>query len=264
VLIANLRAVPDLDATGICSRVLAWGGGVGGARQTLADTTRSAPAGYTLSTSGNYLKHDAAEAAYGRIEYVLSAPDVVASDTTPTQKQQASDTLYDRALTYLQRHNAPLQHYEMDVVKAAETLTPGQTIRLVYHEWVDAYHAINVNADLWILETTEEITADGRRVTGLSLSNVVAYPPTQNGADMLVAALQDAASGQGVTPPQAGVTSFGRGIPHYLTVENGQITQVFRTEPIGDGIYDIGVGPLGNMGEVTIRNGVITAITEPT
>jgi hypothetical protein len=264
VLITNLRAVPDTDATGICSRVLCWGGGVGGARPTLADCTRTPPAGYTLSTTSNYLKCDAAETAYGRIEYVLTAPDVVAADTTPTQKQQASNTLYDRALTYLQRHNAPLQNYAMDVVKAHAELTPGQTIRLVYHEWAATYHAVNINADLWILETAEELAADGKRLTGLSLSNVVVYPPLQNGADMLVTALEDLKSGQGASPPQAGVTSFGRGVPHYLTVENGQVTQVFRTEPIGDGIYDIGVGPLGNMGEIHVTNGIITAITEPT
>jgi len=264
VIIRDMRAAPDEDAQAVCSRVLAWGGGIGELRPTLALTTRAAPVGYTLSTTDNYLLSVAADAAYGRIEQPLFCQDVVARDTSATQRANAADSLFDRALAFLKQHEAPVQVYEVDVVKCATLIQPGYLLRTVYDEWTDGYHSLAVDAALWVTEVTRDIGADGVQVTWLKLATASVRPQDATGAGALVATMQAAMSLAGANPPQVGRNSAAQGIPTFLAIEDGLVTGINRVIPVADGAYNTGIGPIGNMGTLTIRSGVIVGVVEAT
>jgi hypothetical protein len=260
VLIQDVRV--SEDATELCSRVLPWGGGIGQLRPTLADTTRSAPSGYTLSKTDNYLLCDAAEASYGQIEHPLLAQDVVARDTTATQRQQAADALFDRALEYLAQHATPLTTYAVEVVMASTTIQPGALMRLVYDEWVDGYHALAIDDLFWLTGVSRRIGPDGIRITGLEMATAARTPASGN--TLLVATMAATRSLAGANPPQVGRNSAAQGVPTYLTIEQGLVTQIRRVMPVADGWYNTGQGPLGNMGKARYQSGVVVEIVEAT
>jgi hypothetical protein len=256
MLIRNLRAAPDGDASDIISRIYPYGGGIGPMRPTLASTSKSAPTGYTLDKTYNYLSCDATEAAYGRIEVSQAWSDIVAKGTDDTQKQKAADALFDRALEFLQKHAAPILSYEADVLKISRPLLPGYKVRVVYDEFVDGYHAVAVDALLWVTETATEIDASGIHVTGLQLATIDRYQQTSSGLST-----NSMAQSQGlaaVPPPTLGRNTSGQGIPVFVAVENGLVTDITRVVPVGDKAWNMsGIGA-----GFTTRGGVIVAVTE--
>lgn len=260
MLIRNLRAAPDGDASDIISRVYPHGGGIGPMRPTLASTSKSAPAGYTLSTTDNYLKCDATETAYGRIEVAQAWSDIVAKGNDDTQKQKAADALFDRALEFLQQHAAPIESYEADVIKLSRPLLPGYRVRVIYDEFVDNYHAVAVDDVLWVTETSTEIDASGIHVTGLQLATIDRYQQTSS--NMSTVTMAESRGLAAIAPPNLGRNTTAGGIPVFLAVQDGLVTDITRVVPVGDGKYNTGEGPLGNMGDITLRNGVIIAITQ--
>ena len=178
-LITNLEEVQD--GYDVISRIYPFGSGNAEARLTLGPTSRTAPAGYTLDAAANYIKNDAAEAAYGRIEAYLSFKDIsLVSNSSPDQ-QTAANMLYDAAYEYLARHKEPAKFYRLDVAALAGDLLPGQTIRVEYSRWVDGYHAIAIDANLYILEATKRIDTSGVRTVGLQVSTVDRWPATDEG-----------------------------------------------------------------------------------
>ena len=256
MLIRNLRAAPDGDASDIISRVYPYGGGIGPMRPTLALTSKSAPAGYTLSTADNYLKCDATETAYGRIEVSQAWSDVVSKGTDATQKQKAADALFDRTLEFLLQHAVPIESYEADVLKLSRPLLPGYRVRVVYDEFVDGYHAVAVDDVLWVTETATEIDASGIHVTGLQLATIDRYQQTSSNLST-----NSMAQSQGlaaVPPPTLGRNTSASGIPVFVAVENGLVTDITRVVPVGDKTWDMsGIGA-----NFTTRGGVIVAVTE--
>ncbi|MEN6301356.1 MAG: carbohydrate binding domain-containing protein, partial [Armatimonadia bacterium] len=103
-LITDLTEVHN--AYELASRVYPYGGGVGSDRVTLADCTRAAPTGYTLSTTDNYLKRDDAETALGRIDRIQNWADVNAYSSAISHRQFAANQLFDRAYEWLSTHSA--------------------------------------------------------------------------------------------------------------------------------------------------------------
>ena len=256
MLIRNLRAAPDGDASDIISRVYPYGGGIGPMRPTLALTSKSAPAGYTLSTTDNYLRCDATETAYGRIEVSQAWSDMVAKGTDDTQKQKAADALFDRALEFLQQHAAPIESYEADVIKLSRPLLPGYRVRVVYDEFVDGYHAVAVDDVLWVTETATEIDASGIHVTGLQLATIDRYQQTSS--NMSTNSMAQSQGLAAVPPPTLGRNTSAQGIPVFVAVENGLVTDITRVVPVGDKTWDMsGIGA-----NFTTRGGVIVAVTE--
>lgn len=162
------------DVSELATRVIPYGEGV-----TLAATTRTAPAGYTLSKAGNYIRHDAAETEYGRIEQVVRWPEISLQqdDSYVLHPAYAANALFDTAYEWLRTHCIEVWSYSLDVAKVAGTLAPGYTIDVVYHEWRDGYHAVDVDtlADgvpLYVIGVTREIDGDGMRIVGLDLANI--------------------------------------------------------------------------------------------
>ena len=72
--IAVIRSLEEeSDTADLVTRIYPRGSGNGGVTLTLAAITDSAPAGYTVNATENYVERDDAVAAYGRIERVLPA-----------------------------------------------------------------------------------------------------------------------------------------------------------------------------------------------
>jgi len=158
------------------SRIYPYGAGFGPARVTLASTTQSAPAGYTLDVSNNYLKHDATESAIGRYEKAVQFKDVVPLDVDTSHDEQAADALFDAAYEWLARHKDNNEAYDIKVTGLATALNPGDTVRVVYKRVIDGYTEIDIDDDLVILEVTNEITAAGAQTVGVKCSTIDIWP----------------------------------------------------------------------------------------
>lgn len=251
------------DTYELVTRVYPHGGGSGSARVTLANTIKTAPGGYTMNMGLNYLEMDAAVLEYGQIDRYMSWPDIVAVSTEISQVQHAADSLFDRVYEYLKRACQPAEAYRLRTA-GNHGVHPGQTIRVVYHEFVDGYHAVDIDAELWVLEITDEYGADGQRVSDWIVSTVDRWQ-TSDQSVVLATASRDETD-RAMQKPQSRLTftDSGWGMVHNIVVQDGQVTSVHRELPVADGYYKTGdeLTPTGQQGAITIRNGVIVAIQE--
>ena len=164
------------DSTEVITRIYPFGAGQAGARLTLQQTTRTAPAGYTLVKAGDlsYLKYDAGEpTADDRIERHESFKDVaVAESNTSADQVTAANALFDAALEYLKVHQTAAESYRLSVTKLDQALTIGTTIRVVWRDWVDGYGWLSLDKDLLVLETTTQIDEQGIHTVELQVSAI--------------------------------------------------------------------------------------------
>lgn len=160
---------------------------------TLENTTRTAPAGYTLNKGANYLEHDAAVSLYGVIEQWLVKREIKNDFAdVPAQVEAAANALFDAALEWLNVHAEPVEAYSLSVVKVDRHLRVGQTIRVVYDEWRDGYHALAIDDQLHILGVTYQVDATGSTlVVGLDVATTDRLPASSrhSGGAALVLAL---------------------------------------------------------------------------
>jgi hypothetical protein len=191
----------------LVSRVYPWGGGSGATRGTLAQTTKSAPAGYTLNASAGYLSRDAAEAAYGRIDKRLDCPDVVPVNASGSQLSQAADTLFDRAYVHLARHSASStdpttgdvpRAYTIGLVGCKQALLPGYTLHVVYRSYYEGGTSIVIDRDLWILASTVQVSAEGVSTVQIEAATVDVAPLTD--AELLARLIRQQRAMQAYAP----------------------------------------------------------------
>jgi len=103
--IKSLKAINDSYDT--VSRIYPYGKQRSdGTYIKLDNCTRIAPGGYTLSTANNYIKKDATEVAYGQIEDYVQYREIDELTTGLTDKQSASNAVYDAALKELNDRSA--------------------------------------------------------------------------------------------------------------------------------------------------------------
>lgn len=170
----------EKDTYGLISRVIPGGAGNGGVGVTLADTSLSAPAGYTLSTADNYIKRDDLEAGTHpdfsglslRIERVVSFPEIRPADGSAARDVAASDQLFTAALNYLQQHDELHKFYRLTVSGCKTRLRPGETIRVIYRKVVDGVTLVDIDEELLILEARLRIDQSGWFTTGLDVATV--------------------------------------------------------------------------------------------
>ena len=178
-LITNLRETED--SYEMISRIYPQGGGQGSTRVTLLECTESAPAGYTLSTSANYLKKDATESDYGRrIEMTKFWPGLASPRQGSSRDVNSSNALYKLAYEYLERHCTPQTSYQFSVVKLDAAVELGETIQLVYWQTVEGMAVWNLGITaalhLWVLEMTHAMDDAGSRVVGMQVATIDAWP----------------------------------------------------------------------------------------
>lgn len=182
--ITSLRATND--AADIISRVYPHGNDPGTGRITLAGATWTPPSGYTLDAANNYLRRDTTETTYGRIDRWMVWDDI-----------GDADTLAKAAYAELLRRGDLVTSYEIDIAGLQTVLLPGQTVRVLYHEWRDGYHVSSIDdptapgqgAPLVITETRTRLDSTGLRTVHIRASNVDVF--SADDADIIVEMLRN-------------------------------------------------------------------------
>jgi hypothetical protein len=243
------------DSYELYTRSYAYGAGVGSGRLTMEKTTRST-AGYTLGTLGAYLESDAATAIYGRIDKREDYPDIAPVDTSAAQIVNAANTLYDRVLASLKRKCQLQYAYSLEVVPSKHEAWPGQTIHVDYHEWVENFHAVNINQTLWVLETTQTIDDSGAQTVALTVATIDYW--STNDYRAVAKLMGKVETDRSVSLPATGYTSIQAGVPVNIGVKNGQVVAVGRVKPAPDGWYSV-----DDLRQLKIESGVITGTVGP-
>jgi len=163
------------DAADVLSRVIPRGAGNGGVQLTLADATDAAPSGYTLSTASNYLKNDAAETAYGRIERVLDFKNIGPISNTTADIQGAANALLEAAHQHLERYSQPLRAYKISIW-ANTMILPGELLRVVYRQVLDGVVLYDLDDDLIVLGVEHTLDATGLHTSQLTVGTVDRQP----------------------------------------------------------------------------------------
>jgi hypothetical protein len=182
--IALITAITEIeDASEIVSRVYPYGSGMGGSRVTLASCTTQPPTGYVLSTTGNYIERTATTTALGtRVEVAKSWTDIVqqTGDTTAAA-QNAANILMIQAVNWLETHSCTSldrltgdvpRFFELSITKCETMIYPGYQIRVRHHRFVDGYHAVSIDRDLWITAATWRVDRSGVQTVGLEVATV--------------------------------------------------------------------------------------------
>lgn len=149
---------------------------------TLAATTRTAGAGFTLNKVDSYIQNDTAIAANGGeiVDFPeVQFPEISPIDNTDADYVAASNMLFDVARRELIRRSTIAQQrtYTLAVAGCDARLRPMQTIRVVY---LDSEQGINIDEDLYILEATWSMDSSGIRTTGLVVSTEEYWPKSAN------------------------------------------------------------------------------------
>lgn len=249
LIITKLQAASD--SYEMINRLYLYGGGAGNGRLTLATTTRTPPAGYNVSQSGSYIENTPSQEAYGRIDSEITFPDITPADISSSALVKAANTLFDRGYYELRRKSQLQYAYDLSVIPSLYRIYPGQTIRVIYDEWIDGYHAIAINEELVVLETIEQFSEQGHHTVGLKVATVDYWP--QNDHRTVARALGDIETDRSLRLPQTGLESTDSGIPTFLAISAGMVVGVAKVVPVGDGIY----WPIDRL---IIESGVITAV----
>lgn len=232
------------DSYDLVTRLYPTGGGSGASVVTLAKTTRTAPAGYLLSTTENYLERTS---DYGRIDAPANYPDIVAESIFDLAAVYAANSLFDRTYEELRRVSELQTAYEATVIPSVYQLWPGHTIRVDYDEWAGSYHVISAHDDLWVLGVKRQVSPDGIRTLAMTVATIDRWPVNDFGEIAKTVGTAETARSQPL--PTQGHTSQGKGVPYQLSVKNGLVTQALREEGVADGVYE-------NIRWFIYRNGV--------
>lgn len=170
----------ESDAADLLSRVIPRGAGNGGAALTLAYATDSAPGGYTLNTSSNYVKRDASETTYGRIERVIDFKNIGPLSNTTADIQAAANMLLQAAVEHLRRYGAPQKFYRVGLAKVGQSLQPGTLLRVVYRKLVDGAAVYDLDDEFIIVEAERQISAEGIATTSVVISTIDRMPMTDS------------------------------------------------------------------------------------
>lgn len=174
------------DSADVVTRVYPYGAGMGASRVTLASATTEPPAGYVMSTANNYVERTAAITEFGVVEVARSWSDIVEqSDDTTAAAQSAANILLIQAVNWLSTHSATStdrltgdvpRFYTLGLAKCERLLLPGYKLRVVHHRWVDGYHAVAIDRDLWINAATWRVGPNGAETVKLDVATVDRQP----------------------------------------------------------------------------------------
>ncbi len=170
----------ESDAAELLTRVIPRGSGNGGAALTLAYATASAPSGYTLNTGSNYVKRDASETTYDRIERVIDFKNIGPLSNTTADIQAAANMLLQASVEHLRRYGTPQKFYRVGLAKVGQILQPGTTLRVVFRKLVDGAVVYDLDGTYTIVEADRQITAEGIATTSVVISTIDRMPLTDS------------------------------------------------------------------------------------
>lgn len=185
-LITSLKEVSD--AAELLTRVIPHGAGNGGVVLTLAAITDAAPSGYTVDAALNYVKRDASETSYGRIERTLDFKDIAPLSNTTADIQAAANMLLQACVEHLRRYGQPQKFYDAGLSKVDQILQVGTTLPLVYRVLVDGVAVYDLNNTFNIIEVHNQISDAGIHTTGVTISTIDRQP--QSDSEFLAATIQ--------------------------------------------------------------------------
>lgn len=170
--ILNMTQLTDSHET--VNRVYAYGSGNGEAALTLAAATATVT-GYTISTSGGTVVHDARYADWGfYVDKRLQFNDIAPLSNTDADLTSAANYLARAAAAWLERNEATT--YELTVMKLPAAVTPGTNLQVVYED-----DALTVDTSLLVLAIDTAISDEGQVVHRLTVTDAQEYPPTEWG-----------------------------------------------------------------------------------
>ena len=194
VLIESIEVMEN--TRGVVNWVVGFGAGEGTAALTLRDSTRTTP--YTINSITDngqtlyYLEDAASIATYGQNEKTVVFKAIAPVANSTTAKEAAANALYDAMVAYLQRSKTPQISYKVRGVKTAQTIRPGDKVRLWYNGTVQRdgqdYTYLEVDETFWVLEVNERASESGVMVD-LVISTVDQME--QSAAEIVVGAIED-------------------------------------------------------------------------
>lgn len=157
----------------LVSRIVPIGSGQSLVALTLRATSRTAPAGYSLDGSANYIKRNGTETAYGQCERVVAFKDIAPLSSTHADVVSASNSLFDAAIYWLTQHSAPITSYSLAIAECPTLLQPLQTVHVT---WRDPAQQTTIDTELYVLEVEWEGDDSGVRTAGLTVADAPAWP----------------------------------------------------------------------------------------
>lgn len=175
--IAVITSVEEIsDAADLISRIIPRGAGNGGVALTLSAVTDSAPVGYTLNATANYLKRDASETEYGLIERVLDFKDIGPLSNTTADVQAAANMLLQASVEHLRRYGVPQKFYRLDLANVSQLLKPGTTLRAVFRKIENGTVQFDLDDTFIILSVDKQISAEGAHTSSVMISTIDRLP----------------------------------------------------------------------------------------
>jgi hypothetical protein len=232
----------ESDATELLTRVIPRGSGNGGVALTLEAATDTPPAGYTLNKPGNYVKRDASETTYGRIERALEFKDIGPLSNTTPDIQAAANALLQASVEHLRRYGTPQKFYKLGII-CNQALKSGTTIHVVYRKLQDGVVTYDLNGVFNILKAERQITSDGICTVGITISTIDRLPVTDEsflasqvvGSRVLSAHQQLSASTDTLTFRDEMDSAHGASLRFWLGDEYTSLNRVFvrfRIQPL--------------------------------
>ena len=163
-----------------------------GPSMDLSLSTRTSP--YTIQNAAGpdgktyyYLKDTGSITDYGQRIKALNIPSAVPVSNSSADRIAAANTLYDRTVTWLQRHKDRQTVYVVQVVglKTLEDGSPllqvGDKVRVIYNGIItdstgDKRRWKNIDASFYVLEYRRTLTADGHDAWDLAISDLARDP----------------------------------------------------------------------------------------
>jgi hypothetical protein len=184
---------------------------------------------------------------YRQREQVVQFQDIAPVSNTDADQIAAADMLAEAAMRYLERYGIPRKFYELEVTKLPSTVTPGQTIRVVYYEVdADGNTIHDINDDLNILNIATNYGNDGNDgsvIYKLTVSDTDRFP--MNDAEEMAQRIEQGQVYQSYTQLSSNSdtishvedfdTSTSISFPFWMGAEIAQVNQVllrFRVDPL--------------------------------
>lgn len=243
----------------LITRIYPRGSGNGDVQLTLKATTRTAPAGFVLNKSENYIESTAASATYGRIEQQVDFREIGPIENTTADIQAAANMLFDAALEELKRRSTELElaTYTISLDQCSTLLRPMQSI---FVDYSDPDSGLTVRQTLNILEATWSVDESGVQTTGLVVSSADRWPASD--ASTVVDSIEQAFLYQAL--PQLNANSYTTGYTKHVdagevagfrfrfgreVVQLQQVLFEFQLLPFESTVKAVG-GPSGGAGAI--------------
>jgi hypothetical protein len=183
------------DADEIVNRVIALGGGQGGAQITMQLATYVG--NYGLASRANpdgtlqyYIEDSQSIVDYGVREKIITFSEITPISNGTTAKIAAANALKQAAEVYLSRKKDPRVEYSLSIKELRTAVKVGDTIRLV-HQYTtpEGYRPIDINDDYYLMDITRNRDVSGRRSASVTIASISERRTSDE--DVMIGAVSD-------------------------------------------------------------------------